>query len=392
MKILFLSRWFPYPPDNGSKLRILNLIRGLAQSHQVTLLSFAEQLDIVPNSTEIHSICENIQIIPWKEYRPQSTRALLSYFSTKPRSVEDTFSIAMANRIQNITANSKSDLIIASQIYSAGYYRYWGQVPALFEEIELGVPYEHYRNATLGWRHMRYGLAWEKHRRYLARLLRNFEACTVVSEQELRLLKKSLPSTESVVVIPNCINGSDYQDVDVKPEQNSMIFTGSFRYLANHDAMTWFLQEVYPLIKAKESNASLTITGDHASLPLPSSDDVTLTGHVEDVRPLIASAWMSLVPLRVGGGTRLKILEAMALSTPVVSTSKGAEGLNVKHNVHILIADTPETFAEQVIRLLRDPDLRKRLVSNAYKLVQNQYNWAVVMPKFLDLVERVASS
>jgi glycosyltransferase involved in cell wall biosynthesis len=133
-----------------------------------------------------------------------------------------------------------------------------------------------------------------------------------------------------------------------------------------------------------------TITGDHANLPLPPADRVTLTGFVDDVRPLIAAAGVSVVPLRVGGGTRLKILEAMALRTPVVTTSKGAEGLDVQPGEHLLIADTPEAFAAASLRLLQEPGLRQRLADNAYRLVAEKYDWAVTMPRFLELVERVA--
>jgi glycosyltransferase involved in cell wall biosynthesis len=136
----------------------------------------------------------------------------------------------------------------------------------------------------------------------------------------------------------------------------------------------------------------VTITGDHADLPLPPADNLALTGFVDDVRPLIASAWVSLVPIRVGGGTRLKILEAMALGTPVVATSKGTEGLDAKHGEHLLIADSPEAFAEAVIRLLQEPGLRRRLADKAYQLVQERYDLAALIPRFLDLVERVAQA
>ena len=134
----------------------------------------------------------------------------------------------------------------------------------------------------------------------------------------------------------------------------------------------------------------LFITGNHASKPLPPTRNVTLTGYVDDVRPLVARAWCSVVPLRIGGGTRLKILEAMALGTPVVATSKGAEGLDVRDGEHLLIADEPAAFAEQVVRLLRDADLRAALAANSRRLVAERYDWAIVMPKFLALVGRIA--
>jgi polysaccharide biosynthesis protein PslH len=154
--------------------------------------------------------------------------------------------------------------------------------------------------------------------------------------------------------------------------------------------MVWFLHEVYPHIQAKIPDIHLIITGNHANRSLPSASNVTLTGYVDDIRPLIARSWISVVPLHTGGGTRLKILEAMSLRTPVVTTPKGAEGLDVQAGQHLLIADTPEAFAQAVVRLLQDPALRRQLASDAYQLVREKYDWMVIMPHFLELVERAA--
>ncbi|GAB4543403.1 MAG: glycosyltransferase family 4 protein [Anaerolineae bacterium] len=390
MRILFLSSWFPYPPNNGSKLRIYNLLRGLARHHQVTLLSFADQPHVDPEIPELRPLCDQVQVIPWKPFNPRSRQARLGFLSLTPRSIVDTFSSEMAGCIEERVSSGDYDLVIASQWAMASYGPCFQGLPALLEEVEVGVPYEQFARATSLWRRFRYGLTWAKHRAYLARLLRHFKACTVVSEQERRLLSRAIPGYQAIEVVPNCINLVEYSDVRESPQANSLIFTGSFRYFANHDAMTWFLQEVYPPIRAQVPEVRLTITGDHAGRPLPAADNVTLTGFVDDVRPLIASAWISLVPIRVGGGTRLKILEAMALGTPVVATSKGAEGLDVQDGEHILIADTPEAFARAVLRLLADPGLRSRLADNASKLVRDRYDWAAVMPGFLDLIERVA--
>jgi len=390
MKILFLSGWFPYPPNNGSKLRIYNLLRGLARRHEVTLLSFADQPGVDPEAPALRSLCRDVRVVPWKPFDPHSLRAQLGFLSLTPRSVVDTFSPDMARHIEGMLSAGHYDVIIASQIMMAGYSPGFCGLPALFEEVELGVPYEQFAHASSLRRRIRYGLTWLKHRRYLGRLLCHFRACTVVSEQERRLLSRTVPNYQAIEIIPNCIDLSDYGDVHERPQPDTLIFTGSFRYFANHDAMVWFLREVYPHIQAQAPDVHLTITGDHANLPLPPADNVTLTGFVDDVRPLIASSWISLAPIRQGGGTRLKILEAMALRTPVVATPKGAEGLEAHDGEHLLIADTPEAFAEAVVRLLKAPGLRQRLADNAYQLVRGKYDWAVVMPRFLDLVEQVA--
>jgi glycosyltransferase involved in cell wall biosynthesis len=390
MRILFLSGWYPYPSNNGSKLRILNLLRGLAQHHSVTLLSFADQPGVDPEVPQVQSLCDEVHILPSRPYNPHSWRARLGFLSPTPRSVVDTFSTDMAQRIEQLVSTRDYDLVIASQLGMAGYARCFQGVAALLEEVEVGVPYEQFAQAGSVWQRARYGLTWVKHRAYLARLLSYFKCCTVVSDRERELLSSAVNGSQTIDVIPNCINLPDYLGVQETSRRGNLIFTGSFRYFANHDAMTWFLGEIYPRIQAQVPGVRVTITGDHAGLPLPPADNVTLTGFVDDVRPLVASASVSLVPIRVGGGTRLKILEAMALGTPVVATSKGAEGLDVEHGEHLLMADSPEAFAEAVIRLLIEPGLSSRLADQAYRLVQARYDWEAVTPRFLDLVERAA--
>jgi glycosyltransferase involved in cell wall biosynthesis len=148
---------------------------------------------------------------------------------------------------------------------------------------------------------------------------------------------------------------------------------------------------VYPEISSVIPGVHLVITGDHAGKPIPQTGNISLTGYVNDVRPLIASSWVSIAPIKKGGGTRLKILEAMALGTPVVSTPKGSEGLNGQRDEHLFIADTPSAFANKVIELLEDSGLRQRISDNAYQFVREQYDWAVVMPRFLNLVDRVGA-
>lgn len=389
MKILFLSRWFPYPTDNGSKLRIWNLLCGLSEIHEITLLSFAEAEPAAADMQALSEICQSVQIVPWHQYNPQSQRARLGLLRLEPRSQIDTFSKEMGMLIKQTLANDKFDLLIASQWQMAGYSQFFGDTPALFEEVELGVFYGQYAGARAVRSQLRYGLTWAKHRLYLARLLKDFQACTVVSEQEQQLLAEAVPDFENVAVIANCIDLASYSGFDTEPQANSLIFTGSFRYTPNYDAMTWFLQDTYKRIQAEVPNVQLTITGDQAGLTLPSMSGVMQTGFVPDVRPYVASTWASVVPLRSGGGTRLKILEAMALGTPVITTTKGAEGLGAKHGKSVLIADEPEEFAAAVVRLFKEPGLRRYLAENAYQLVRDRFDWAGVMPQFLQLIENI---
>jgi len=388
LRILFLSSWFPYPPDNGSKLRILNLLRGLSQHHELTIISFADhpvtELDLEP----LYSFCKRIHVVPNKVFNPTGLRARLGYLSSTPRSIIDTFSDAMVACIEQTIKEDDYQIVIASQYKTAAYSQYFGNLPSLFEEIEIGLLFEQYTQATTVRNRIRHGLTWVKHRRHLGRILENYQVCTVVSEKEKELLSRFVSSNTEIEVIPNCVDIAEYDIFKEEREPASLIYTGSFGYEPNYEAMLWFIGDVYPYILAEIPEVQLTITGEHLDKPLPNPNGTKLTDFVPDVRPYIARSLISIAPLQSGGGTRLKILEAMALNTPVVATSKGAEGIDVKNGEHILIADSPQDFAEAVVKLLQTPELGTYIANNAYRLVQDKYDWEKVRPKFMGIVDK----
>jgi glycosyltransferase involved in cell wall biosynthesis len=391
MNILFLSRWFPFPTNNGSKLRVAGLLRGLSQHHAVTLLSFTDQPDVSPDAPELHSICSEVHVVPWREFDPHSRRARLGLFSLQPRFLLDTRSGEMADLIRRALAGKKYDLIIASQLSMAAYYTCFDGVPAIFEELELGHFHDQPAEAAGMLKRLRLNLTWYKLRIYLARLFDSFRTCTVASEHERRIFIENFPAHKNkIAVLPNCIQYADYQDVKVQQIPNQLVYSGSFRFYANYEAMQWFVKAVYPKVLEQVPDARLLITGDPASLPFPSHANITLAGYVDDIKSVIAASAVSLAPLLSGGGTRLKILEAMALGTPVVATSKGAEGLGAQAGRDILIADDPDAFAECVVEILRNEDFRNHLADNASDFVKRNYDWSVVMPQFMRLVDQAA--
>lgn len=387
MRILFLSRWYPYPSDNGSKIRIFNLLRGLAEHHQVSLLSFNDPAS-EPEKDALRVICQDVQTVPWKPFQPDSRKSRLGLFSPVPRAYLDMYSKDMEERIHATIKADKIDLVIASQTDMASYSGSFEGIPAVFEEVELGIWLDRIAEAQSVTGRLRNILTWMKHRRYLAHLMQYFRVCTVVSEKERQILRQAVPEGTKIEVIPNCVDLDNYNDITETPQPETLIFTGSLTYQPNYDAMRWFLQEVFPQVRKQCPGAQLLITGDHAGLPLPQVGGVTLTGLLPDVRPYIARAWCSVVPLLTGGGTRLKILEAMALNTPVITTSKGAEGLEIEPGKHVLVADDAQVFSESIVQLFSRPELRQQLVSDASQLVQTRYNCKIVMGRYLSMVEQ----
>jgi glycosyltransferase involved in cell wall biosynthesis len=249
---------------------------------------------------------------------------------------------------------------------------------------------DRYRAARHPLQRLNHWISWQKTRRYEAALFRKFSQIVMVSEEDRRACEQ-LPGQQTPIAVIR--NGVDCAHnclglADVRP--NTLIYNGALTYRANYDAMQYFLAEIYPRIRQALPEVALSITGSTQGLDLSSlhlDGSVHLTGYVEDVRLPVAGSAVCVVPLRQGGGTRLKILEAMALGTPVVATSKGAEGLDVVDGEHLLVADDPAAFSEATLRLLRDAALRARLAHNARALVEAKYDWAHIGAQFVELVE-----
>jgi glycosyltransferase involved in cell wall biosynthesis len=316
----------------------------------------------------------------------------LGFLNATPRSFIDTFSPELANKIERIILSNKIDLVIASQVDMAAYGQYFQKLPAIFEEAEIGVLFEQYKNALSLSQRLRHWLTWSKHKRYLTAILKHFDAATVVSQPEKDLLSQAVTRHPRIHVIPNGVDVDSYRDVRETRTPNTMIFTGAFSYHPNYEAMEWFVGNVLPIIHEKIPSAELTITGDHRNLPLPEASNIVLTGFVDHIYPLIAKSACSVVPILSGGGTRLKILEAIALGAPVITTSKGVEGLALQAGSDILIADQPQEFADAVINVLSNSEIQQRLADNALKSVKEKYDWSKILPNFLELTQKVAAS
>jgi len=201
---------------------------------------------------------------------------------------------------------------------------------------------------------------------------------------------------DQLTVINTGVDVDYFQPTSVKETPNSLVFTGSMDWLPNEDAIFYFVESVLPLIQKQVPEVTLEVVGRSPSRKLQAMAEaapcIRLTGWVEDIRPFVARGSVCIVPLRIGGGTRLKIFEAMAMSKAVVSTTVGAEGLPVRSGDNILLADTPDDFARSVISLLRDPRRRQQLGTAARDLVQDNYSWPKVAESFARTLHDAAFS
>lgn len=394
LRVFFLSAWYPHPADNGSKLRVCHLLRSLAARHRVTLLSFAFAAARPEEAGPLREWGVEVQVVPINPFEANRAGALRTFLS--PRPVVSRPIAAMSRLVASTLAAQAFDAVIASTEMMADYVL---QAPSgttkILEEHNSMTRWMHerYREQSGALQRLRCWASWLKTRQYEARLFSRFDLVTMVSEQDQAVCRTDLPGYRGrVEVAPNGVDCAHNRPGLAEPQPGRLAFNGSLTYSANYDAMRWFLAEVYPRIKAQVPGVSLAITGftqgvDLAGLAL--DDSVTLTGFIEDVRIPVAEAAVAVAPIRQGGGTRLKILEAMALGTPVVATSKGAEGLDVADGEYLLLADEPERFAGSVVALLRDATLRAHLATNARRLVERRYDWDAIGRRFVELVEEM---
>lgn len=389
MKILFLSRWYPWPADNGARLRVNHLLRALASRHDVHLISFSEGEVSAADLAEMRRCCASVETVPYRGFRPGGLRAVAGFFDPRPRSVVDTHSPALLAAVQRA---GSFDLALASQIDMAPYALAARARRRVLEELEIGVLADAARRAPGARSRLRAGLTWWKLSGYVRGLLRSFDGCTVVSAAERELVATLAPAGREIEVVPNGVDTRAAGAVSATPIPGSMIYAGALTYSANFDAVAYFLGEIYPLIRARHPQASFTVTGRTEGVDLarlPTRPGVRFSGYLADVKPAVAGSWLSVVPLRIGGGTRLKILESLALGTPVVATRKGAEGLDLQDGRDALLADTPAEFAEAAGRVLADPALRAALAA-AGRIAASRYDWGMIGDRLLTLIDRLA--
>jgi glycosyltransferase involved in cell wall biosynthesis len=392
MRVLFLSWWWPYPADNGSKIRIYNLLRNLASAHEVYLLSFADAGEATEERiAHLRTFCAQVEVVPRPFYNPGGLKAMAGYLSRWPRYLLDVYSDRMAERVQAFA--SSVDVIIASELQTVRYLDLAPSLPAVFEGAEVTGFEDVVAQATSPLQRFRTQLTLRKMRNTVRRLMERGIAISVVSQSEQDYLRELAPADARIAVIPNGVDTNANGPGQDTPTPNTLIYPGAVTYDANYDAVSYFIQDVLPLVQQQITDARFTVTGGTGNVDvrdLAAQPGVTFAGYLPDVAPAIRASWAVVVPLRLGGGTRLKILEAMALGVPVISTRKGAEGLDVRDGENILLADQSEALAQAVIHLLNDAALRTRIACNARTLVEREYDWQKIAGRLDDLIQQVA--
>ncbi len=388
MKLLYLTRWYPDPPENGASLRDRALISALAAEHEVVLVSFRTDA-AEPAATDWSRRLHRVESLEHQPFAPRSARAIAGFASLKPRQFVDADRPEFRELVERVTREERPDAVVAWGQHLAPYAAELG-IPYVYELAEFQVMAERAADPKLvRAARLRAQVSWWKQRRYARGFLRSCAACVVASAAEGDMVRRIEPSTRRVTVIPNGIDIPEPGEVVPDLDDRRLVYSGSVTFHANLDAVTWFARDVLPEVRRRVPDAHLEVTGRADGAP--SFDGVSYTGLLPDVRPLIAGCAVCVVPLRVGSGTRLKILEALALGAAVVSTSKGAEGLELEAGRDLVVADEPDEIADQVSALLDDPDRRAELAAAGRETVAARYSWTSITPDFVQLIEQVAT-
>jgi glycosyltransferase involved in cell wall biosynthesis len=403
MQILLLTPSLPYPPHQGGALRNFGILRGLHDAgHSISLLSFSDTPAGETAGTPLPQLCRHVETIA-PPPRPRLRRLGDLVFSAQPDLAGRLESPGFRTRLRELLSHTSFDLIQFEGLEMAIY-----MAQARQQQPSAKLVYDAH-NAEYALQRViasvesanRSRLPAALYSRIQAQRITRFErsicaqadAVIAVSAEDAEALRPFRPDSQ-VHVLANGIFTDDYAAPQQTVELGGtpLVFTGKMDYRPNIDAVQWFTSAILPRIHAECADARLYVVGQkpHASLDALRADPaVELTGWVAQVQPFLHAAHVYVAPLRMGSGTRLKILEAMASGCAVVATSAAVAGLSPEARDALIVADTETAFAASVVRLLQHPEQRQALAYTAQAVVRKAYDWSALIPGLLNIYREI---
>ena len=398
MKILIISNAMPYPTDTGEKIRVFNIIKHISQAHEVSLITQIMKQHEKQFIPELKKYCSRVDTVLLRkhsnlEHMPGVIRYLIS---GEPLDNKFVFVDEMAEKIQKLTYSESFDIVQIEHSIMAPYIKAISMANnskkvLTFHNI-ASVQYRRiFKIEKAISKKMRSFINWIQMKKWEAKFAMNFDLCVTMSDNEKQILQSENPKL-NIAVIPNGVDVKNLQPLPVNFKTNNLLYVGKMDYQPNLDAVLYFVNKIFSLIKMQIKDAKFFIVGSNPTKEikqLGKDNDVIVTGYVNNIQPFYEQCAVSVVPLRAGGGTRLKILESMAFGRPVISTSIGCEGLDVCNNENIIISDKPEEFARKTIELLQNKDFREKISKNARNLVEHNYSWESIAKKQIQIYEKL---
>jgi glycosyltransferase involved in cell wall biosynthesis len=395
MKILAILFSPPVPATAGYCMRNCGLLQALAlEGHEVTVIAFASAEEIASPAPEFAGLCRAFHLLPSQE--SSMAGRLCATFGTKPYGALRMNAPAMRSLVREHLAKGKFDAILCDDLYMAGNIPEGNRVPVVLNKHSITCRAVSQfaaseRNPLKKWYAT---LEARKIQRLEVAACASAQAVAVCSARDGELLSELSP-TARLFVVPNVVDTQKY--APVPPEEGGpVLFVGAMDWLPNQDGVEFLVRDILPRLRQLAPTVRVMLAGRNPSEAMlrryAGVSDVSFTGMVADLRPLIAQAAVCVVPLRIGSGTRLKILEAAAMAKPIVSTTLGAEGLDLRHDREILLEDRPDAFAEAVALLLTDRMRASALGSAARLVVEEQYSIPALRRQLRHLLASLQSS
>ncbi len=395
MKILMVCPTLPYPPYSGESIRTFNLIKYLSVTNEIEMLSIKyDDLDL----SELKKYCRTIHFAssdkpPKLLQIPQVTGR---FFRGIPFDNKHYESREFGQLLYDVTSKNDFDIIQFEHSTSAGNLKYLStkttaKTVLTFHNISFIQFYRLYKQERKLSKKIMFFLTWFPMLSWEPKIAEHFDQSIVVSEVEKNFLKL-MNSTLNVAIVPNGVDTTQCKPYPYEQRELNMLYVGSMAYEPNVDAAIYLVNEILPIVKKRIPDMTLTIVGSNPTpeiLQLDQNPTIRVKANVADVSPYYKETFVSVVPLRAGGGSRLKILESMAFGTPVVSTSLGSEGLDVKNQHNIFIADTPKQIADSIVDLYHSPKLWGQISENARTLVEKKYDWQYISKKLEDIYKEL---
>lgn len=397
MKILFLSHKIPYPPNKGDRIPTYYRLMHLIKRHQVSLAFPCFDKQELNQVEKIYPHCRSIDTVLIRPFWAK-LRSLVYLFSRKPLTLPFFYSKALEKKIQQRIEEEDFDLIY---VYSSSMAQYVIDTFGIKKVIDLAdsdshkwLQYAKFCRKPISFIYQREGVLLKEYEKLLADC---FDHTIAISENEKKLFRTYIPEAK-ISVVPNGVDSQYFrpkaENTKTKNktktyEQNRIVFTGAMDYFANVDSAVYFCREILPLIKAKIPEVEFYIVGSNPSaevLKLAEDKKIVVTGYVEDVRPYLRKANLCVVPLRIAQGMQNKILQAMASGVPVVTTTKGNQGIQAESGKNIIVDDDPVGFSKSVIKLMLDSKLRQKIAVSGREFVINNYNWERNLEKFENIL------
>jgi sugar transferase (PEP-CTERM/EpsH1 system associated) len=386
MRILFLAFEVPYPLDRGGRIKTYHYLKALARNHEVTLVALTRTRECV---TKLEHLQSALPLADTHGVHVDLSRlkklglALRSLVQERPFLMSLYDSADGRRLVERLMDGGRFDLVYADHLHMAQYVPAQTRAITLLDQHNVETMVLQRFADAQSWGPLRW-FARVEHRMmssYEPDMCRRFDAIWVTTEVDRALISPWLLPRQHIEALPIGVDTRYFEPRGCEREPCTLLSVGTLRWPANADGVLWFYNEALPLVKRECPDVRFVVVGaDPPPAICRLADDpvVEVTGWVDDVRPYMARSTMMVVPLHGGSGMRVKILNALAMGLPVLSTSVGCEGITVTRGEDILVADDADTFAQQVIVLLRDRRLQGRLARNGVRLIQERYSWNAI--------------